>query len=70
MKDHAQIQAILQLTGHPLEPLVAYELNKMFQQKGLVAEKKPSSPYTKEYQVSAFFNATENFGVDWFNNYE
>jgi hypothetical protein len=70
MKDHAQVQAILQSTGHPLEPLVAYELNKMYQKNGLVAIKKTSSPYTKDYRVNILVNATDNFGVDWFNNYE
>ena len=70
MKNHATAQAILQLTGHPLEPLVAFELTKMYQQNRLVAVKKPSSPYLKDFQVHALLNATENFSVDWFNNYE
>ncbi|HVG41368.1 MAG TPA: hypothetical protein VM888_07130 [Chitinophagaceae bacterium] len=70
MKDHATAQAILQTTGHPLEPIVAFELNKAYQKKLSVVVNNSLSPYLKDYQVNASLNAIETFGEDWFNNYE
>jgi hypothetical protein len=70
MNNHAKAQAILQSTGHPLEPIVAKELNRMYQTKLTVVYNKASSPYIKDFQVNASLSATENFSVDWFNNYE
>jgi len=70
MKDHATAQAILQSTGHPLEPLVAYELTKMYQDKKATAQGKKTSPYLKDFVVSALLAGGENFGIEWYNNYE
>jgi hypothetical protein len=67
MKDHAQF--ILQFSGHPLEPIVALEIKKMYQAKLSVASLNLSS-HIKKVQTSALVNANENWDVDWYNNYE
>jgi CRISPR/Cas system-associated protein Cas10 (large subunit of type III CRISPR-Cas system) len=68
MKDHAQ--SILQFSSHPLEPIVALEIKKMYQAKLSVASLNLSTPYIKELQTSTLVSANENWDIDWYNNYE
>ncbi|MEO6070350.1 MAG: hypothetical protein ABIN57_09690 [Chitinophagaceae bacterium] len=69
MKDHEKAQAILHSTGHPLEPLVAFEVNKMYHQNKLVSFINLPSPFS-EFRGTTFLLSGEHGGVDWYNNYE
>jgi hypothetical protein len=68
MKDHATVQAILQSTGHPLEPIVAMELKKMYNSdKDLIPT---PVAVIKMQSLTQLYLHTEVWDVDWYNNYE
>ena len=68
MKKHAQ--AILQFTGYPLEPIVAYQIKKSYQfpVKAVFSQIIPAS--TEALQRDGFVYTTTDLDERWFCDYE
>ena len=69
MKNHAQ--SILQFTGYPLEPIVAQEVQKIYQTKLIVASLNTSPSFSsKPLPIEELIYSKENWDIAWFTNYE
>ena len=69
MKDY--IQQILMNSGHPLEPFVAFELQKMAHEQLEETLHKINKPANNNWLITdAFIYKNQQMDADWYANYE